>query len=226
MMPVRRTRQGNCLYKRIVSVRFCHELSGFAQLAPCGELPDNLSGWKTDLIDARELHHFVAQFPDDRKSRELVLQLLEHTPAPFSRKQFQPGHITFTGLVLHPFEDSFVLVYHRRLDRWLLPGGHVEEQDVKISDTARREVLEETGAQITSNNSPSLIGIDVHGIPPGRGEPFHLHHDLIFALQSTSADVAPTEEVRKVVWCSPNDWERFDLPDSIRSCARRAIQNR
>ncbi len=225
-MLVRMTRQGNCLYKRTVSVRFCHELSGFAQLDSCCELPDNLGGWATDLIVARQLCHFVAPFPDDSKSRELVLQLLEHTPAPFSREQFQPGHITCTGLVLHPFDDSFVLVYHRRLDRWLLPGGHVEEQDAEIWDTARREVLEETGARLAPQDSPILVGIDVHGIPPGRREPFHLHHDLIFALQSTSAEVAPTEEVRKVVWCSPNDWERFDLPDSIRSCARRALQIR
>lgn len=148
---------------------------------------------------------------------------MEHTPSPFARTQFLPGHITCTGLVLHPDRDAFVLVHHKRLDRWLLPGGHVEPEDIEIWDTARREVLEETGARLVSNGTPKMVGIDVHGIPPSRREPFHLHHDLIFALRAASSDVTPTEEVRQVVWCSPDEWERYDLPLSIRLSVRRAL---
>lgn len=179
------------------------------------------------MIDARELYDFVAAFPEDLKSQELVLQLLEHTPAPFSRAQFQPGHVTCTGLVLHPERDAFLLVHHRRLDRWLLPGGHVEPEDAEIWDTARREVIEETGAELVSDGPPKLIGLDVHGIPPRRREPFHLHHDLIFALRAASTRIAPTEEVRgevrHVVWCSVDDWDRYNLPHSIHASARRAL---
>src|SRR5690242_17595784 len=79
------------------------------------------------------------------KSRDLVLHILDHTPAPFSRDQFAPGHITCTGLVLAPGGDAILVVHHRRLDRWLLPGGHVEPEDITIADAARREVVEETG---------------------------------------------------------------------------------
>jgi len=175
------------------------------------------------LIDPRQLSSFVAVFPEDQKSRELVLQLLEHTPAPFSRTQFQPGHITCTGLVLHPAGDAFLLVHHRRLDRWLLPGGHVEPEDAEIWDTARREVREETGAQLIPDAAPRMTGIDVHGIPPRRKEPFHLHHDLIFRFQAASPQIEPTEEVRRAVWCSMDDWDRYDLPLSIRLSARRAF---
>jgi len=181
---------------------------------------------KPDLIEARQLSQFVAAFQNDAKSRGLVLQLLEHTPAPFSRAQFQPGHITCTGLVLHPAREAFLLVHHRRLDRWLLPGGHVEPEDAEIWSTARREVLEETGVQLVSHGPPRMIGIDVHGIPPGRGEPFHLHHDLIFALQAATAEVSLTEEVRQVVWCSMDDWDGYNLPLSIRLSARRALELR
>jgi 8-oxo-dGTP pyrophosphatase MutT (NUDIX family) len=128
--------------------------------------------------------------------------------------------------VLRPLQDAFLIVHHRRLNRWLLPGGHVEPEDAEIWDTARREVREETGARLKADPVPGLIGIDVHGIPPKRGEPFHLHHDLIFALQAESVDVAPTEEARKVAWCSPDEWDRYDLPLSIRLCARRAMSPR
>jgi 8-oxo-dGTP pyrophosphatase MutT (NUDIX family) len=177
------------------------------------------------LIDPLQLYNFVAAFPDDAKSREMVLQLLQHTPAPFSRDQFQPGHITCTGLVIHPEGEAILLVHHRRLDRWLLPGGHVELEDAEIWQTARREVLEETGARLISNGIPRLIGIDVHGIPPRKKEPFHLHHDLIFAFRAASAEVSPTEEVRRAAWCPVDEWDRYDLPLSIRLCARRGIDS-
>ena len=107
----------------------------------------------------------------DSKSRELILMLLECTADPFSRHQFTPGHITCTGLVLAPDGERILLIHHRRLDRWLLPGGHVEPEDAEIWDAARREVIEETGAQLLPDSTPPLAGLDVHGIPAGKVSP-------------------------------------------------------
>src|SRR5271166_2033146 len=168
----------------------------------------------------------IRHSPDvpDPKCRELILMLLECTPEPFSRYQFTPGHITGTGLVLAPDGERILLVHHRRLDRWLLPGGHVEPEDSEIWDAARREVIEETGAVLIPNGHPTLAGIDVHGIPPGRREPFHLHHDLIFGFRAADTALKPTEEVRQVVWCHLDDWNRYDLPMSIRLSFRRALR--
>lgn len=174
------------------------------------------------MIDARQVLELTVPFSEDEKSRELVLMLLEHTPSPFSREQFTPGHITCTGLVLHPSLDAFLVVHHHRLQRWLLPGGHVEGHDEQIWDTARREVTEETGAVLIEAPRPALIGIDVHGIPPGRREPFHLHHDLIFAFRAASDRIVPTEEARQVAWCSMAEADRYELPANVRRCASRA----
>ena len=154
------------------------------------------------------------------KSRELVLHLLAHTPAPFSRLQFAPGHITCTGLVLHPEGGAFLLIHHQRLDRWLLPGGHVEPEDVELWHAARREVEEETTVRVATLGAAPLVGIDVHGIPPhqGKAEPFNLHHDLIFAFRATSSRVEPTKEVRSALWHEDKDAARspLHLPESIR----------
>jgi 8-oxo-dGTP pyrophosphatase MutT (NUDIX family) len=181
------------------------------------------------VMDAQTVARLVEAFDDDgdasaMKSRELVLQLLEYTPAPFSRAQFIPGHITSTGLVLHPQHDVFLLVEHHKLNRWLLPGGHVEPEDSEIWDTARREVIEETGATLAPAAQPELVGIDVHGIPPSRRQPFHLHHDLIFAFRATSPELQVNGEVRAVEWCKAGDWERRDLPHSIRLSVLRALR--
>jgi 8-oxo-dGTP pyrophosphatase MutT (NUDIX family) len=157
------------------------------------------------------------------KSRELVLAMLAYSAAPFSRRQFNPGHVTCTGLVLSPAQDGVLLVLHRRLQRWLLPGGHVELEDATIGDAGRREVVEETGAILRIDPLPRLVGVDVHGIPPRKDEPFHLHHDLIFRFQAESLSFAPSEEVREVAWCAVGEFDRYQLPGSIRRSFTRAI---
>jgi 8-oxo-dGTP pyrophosphatase MutT (NUDIX family) len=157
------------------------------------------------------------------KSLELILLLLECSQEPFSRSQFAPGHITCTGLVLAPDGARLLLVHHRRLNRWLLPGGHVEPQDSDIWDAARREVIEETGAQLLPDAAPPLAGMDVHGIPSNSREPYHLHHDLLFAFRAASGDVLASPESRDVAWSTPAEFDRYDLPGNVRRAYRRIL---
>jgi 8-oxo-dGTP pyrophosphatase MutT (NUDIX family) len=152
------------------------------------------------------------------KSRDLILHLLQFTPAPFSRDQFVPGHITCSGLVL-ALDGDLLLVHHRRLDRWLQPGGHVEPEDVEIWDAASREVREETGVEIEP--AARLIGADVHGIPPAKGEPYHLHHDLLFAFTARSKECRVSHESRAVAWARPDELDRYAVPGNIRRAVLR-----
>ena len=164
--------------------------------------------------------------PEEEKSRELILALLELTEAPFSRDQFHPGHITCTAVVMHPNGYQFLLMHHHRHHRWLLPGGHVEKTDVTLSAAARREAIEETAVAIADAAPAILAGMDVHGIPARKGEPFHLHHDLIFVFSANSEEFALTAEAPQVAWCGMEEFERYQLPGSITRAARRALDNR
>jgi 8-oxo-dGTP pyrophosphatase MutT (NUDIX family) len=155
------------------------------------------------------------------KSLELILHLLEHSPHPFSRDQFTPGHITASGMVIAPDGERVLLVHHRRLDRWLLPGGHVEPADLTLPHAARREVIEETGALLDS--SAALAGADVHGIPAKGREPYHLHHDLLFRFQATSLQFQVSGESHAVAWCAPAEFDRYQIPDNVRRAWRRFL---
>jgi 8-oxo-dGTP pyrophosphatase MutT (NUDIX family) len=159
--------------------------------------------------------------PEEEKSRELILALLEYTEAPFSRDQFHPGHITCTALVVHPDGKRVLLVHHHRHRRWLLPGGHVEESDATLGDAARREAVEETAVRIAAGSVARLAGMDVHGIPARKGEPFHLHHDLIFALDAESSDIACTDEAPEVAWSGIDEVHRYGVPANIVAAVRR-----
>jgi len=153
----------------------------------------------------------------------LVLLLLECSPAPFSREHFTPGHITCTGLVFNPPGDRVLTVHHRRLNRWLLPGGHIEPGDTTIEAAARREVLEETGVQCVVESAPVLAGIDVHGIPSNGREPYHLHHDLLFYFHARTAEIQVSDESHAVVWRAVTELETCGIPSNVRlACGRAA----
>ncbi len=165
----------------------------------------------------------VEAFPlgEEDKSRELTLGLLRLTPDPLSRHQFTPGHLTCTGLVLHPGLQHFLLIHHRRLDRWLAPGGHVEPEDESPRAAAAREVLEETAVSVLPG-ATWVAGMDVHGIPAKGDEPYHLHHDLKFGFIAATAEVTVTAETRGVAWCAFDDVARYTIPPSIVRAAHRA----
>ena len=159
---------------------------------------------------------------EEEKSRELTLAMLEGTSAPFSRKQFQPGHITCSALVLHPEGNRVLLMHHHRHRRWLLPGGHVEEEDATLADAARRETLEETAVTTLPMNVGLLVGMDVHGIPARKDEPFHLHHDLIFLLRAQAPEFAVTDEAPRVAWSAMDELAQYAAPPNIVRAAGRA----
>ena len=159
------------------------------------------------------------------RSRRLTLDLLRHSRSAFDRTNYQPGHVTGSGLVISPIGNRVLLVFHGRLQLWLQPGGHVEADDLDVLATARREVQEETGVALLPVERPCLVGVDVHEIPAGRGEPPHLHHDLMFRLLAASDDLGVSPEARQVVWCRIDELERYQVDDVLLRSARRAVDD-
>jgi 8-oxo-dGTP pyrophosphatase MutT (NUDIX family) len=181
------------------------------------------------MIDSSAVAFLISCFhldPSDgscAKSVELILMLLAQSPQPFSRDQFTPGHITTSGMIVSPDGGRLLILHHSRLDRWLLPGGHVEPSDPSIEAASAREVLEETGVAVTGG---LLAGADVHGIPPKRKEPYHLHHDLLFSFRASTEALQVSDESHAVAWCSPAEFDRYAIPGNIRRAWLRVTQVR
>ena len=162
--------------------------------------------------------------PRHERGRELTLELLRRSSDPFDRVDYEPGHITASAVVFSPDRAQVLLVFHNRLQLWLQPGGHVERSDPDVLATAHREVGEETGAALYPPNDPHLVGVDVHEIPPARGEPRHLHHDLVFRLVARSEKVQVSSESRSVVWCPVQDLSDYQADDALRGVVDRALR--
>ncbi len=158
------------------------------------------------------------------QSLERTRTLLEQSRAPFSRFNFDPGHVTASGVVLAPERDRVLLAFHRRLRRWLQPGGHVEPHDRNLEATARREVLEETGVELDPYITPVLIGVDVHRIPAKSDEPPHFHHDLVFRFVASGDGAIDPEWGRDVQWYALDGLDQCDADLALRRSVERAMR--
>src|SRR5689334_13936994 len=105
----------------------------------------------------------------------------------------------FTVAVFVVHEGAVLLHWHRKLARWLPPGGHIEPDELP-DEAAIRETLEETGLHVELlegthlpgvTDVPALaegprrlaqpLGIQLEDIPSLR--PDHQHIDLIYLAQ-------------------------------------------
>ncbi len=148
----------------------------------------------------RRLDSYLPTDEGERDSLARVRDLLRRARDPFTRNE--TDHVTASAVVARPDGSAFLLVHHRRLDRWLQPGGHVEPDDESTLATALREAREETG--IASFETPldeRVFDLDVHPIPALRDRPAHIHYDLRY-LATTLSDSAPSasDEVFGARW--------------------------
>jgi 8-oxo-dGTP pyrophosphatase MutT (NUDIX family) len=141
-----------------------------------------------------------AHVPADEREAEAkrrVLEALRDLDRPFD-KTAGPVHVTGSAIVVGP--RGTVLHVHKRLERWLQPGGHLDPGEGPW-DAARREAQEETGLPVSHPaDGPRLIHVDVH--PAALG---HTHHDLRYLLLAPDEDPAPApDESPAARWFS---WE-------------------
>ena len=151
----------------------------------------------------------AAYAPGDAGEEIAAFRSVLLTPAPFSRHQFEPGHFTASGLVLSSDGSSILLIHHRRLGRWMQPGGHIDATDPDPRAAARREIAEETGVVDLVDLGSGLFAIADHPIPARRDEPAHRHFDLRFAFVARSDGLTPSGEVIAAAWV------RLDAVDDI-----------
>jgi len=140
---------------------------------------------------------------DDKEAADLALMQAQRAllPEPFSRSQ--PG-AHFTGSAVVTDGRRVALVHHRKLGRWLQPGGHAEPVDGEdLLATALREASEETGCPVVPHPAaPRPLDVDVHPIPSRGTEPAHLHLDVRFLVLTDRPEALreDPEESRAVQW--------------------------
>lgn len=151
---------------------------------------------------AARLRELTGLEPAGRRHRDAALDALASLPRPLSADA-DPTHVTASAVVVG---DAGVLLHrHKRLQRWLQPGGHIDPGE-EPADAARRETLEETGLAATHPGSePVLLDADVHRLPaPCRPWDAQaagcVHVDMRYLLRAAGEPAPARGESPRVAW--------------------------
>jgi 8-oxo-dGTP pyrophosphatase MutT (NUDIX family) len=131
-----------------------------------------------------------------------------------------------TTFVVH--QHKTLLLLHRKLNKWLPPGGHIDPHELP-DVAALREVEEETGLKVALLDAGEPLG------PVRRlAQPLcilletigddHEHIDLIYAARVVGGDVLnAAREGQDWRWYSVDELDGSEVAADVRELARRAI---
>ena len=145
--------------------------------------------------------------------------------------------IDFTVAIFVVHDGKILLIHHRKLDKWLPLGGHIE-LDEDPEQAALREAKEESGLDVelfgerpptTSPGTRALVAprfLDIHRI-----NDTHEHIGMIYWARPQGGGDAPvaelaTEEHHDIRWCSASELDKLEPPmsDAVKWYCRKALE--
>lgn len=172
------------------------------------------------------LHRYAAAWPGERDRVARFLEFVAAHPDCLLRSCV-PGHITASAWILSADGRRCLLTHHRKLDRWLQLGGHVDGEN-HVERGALREAEEESGmtdftlVQWADGLVP--LDLDAHPIPARRDEPRHDHWDVRFLLQAQAGQpLRISSESKDLRWCSAAELFACTQEESVLRLHRKAV---
>lgn len=151
-------------------------------------------------------------------------------------------HFTASAFVVDS-QGRTLLLWHKRLRRWMPPGGHVDADELP-EETARRECKEETGldvdiigeeqADVFAKNpeegrmlkKPIALLLEQIPASPERSEPAHQHMDFVYLarpLDEAQVLCLQKEEGDRLCWFTAEEIAALDPATEIFANVKRYI---
>ncbi|HLC76202.1 MAG TPA: NUDIX domain-containing protein [Candidatus Peribacterales bacterium] len=138
-------------------------------------------------------------------------------------------HFTATAFIIDS-QSRTLLLWHKRLARWMPPGGHIDPDETP-EDAAKRECKEETGLDIEiigdeyedlfqlnpqegkMLKKPIAMLLENISASEERGEPAHEHMDFLYhakLIDESQAVTLSENEGREIRWFTRTEVEALD----------------
>lgn len=144
-----------------------------------------------------------------------------HTHANAFERGNRVGHFTGSAWLVSADGARVLLMHHRKLDRWLQPGGHADG-DADLARVALREATEETGLTDLRIEG-DVFDLDRHRIPERAHEPAHWHYDVRHVVRAgTNESYVVNAESHALAWRPVSEVAKDESLDlSLRRMARK-----
>lgn len=169
---------------------------------------------------------------NEQAMTQATIDFVEQHPDCFERSLLM-GHITGSAWIVgrdpgNPDWQQTLLIHHRKLDRWLQPGGHADG-DPDVAAVALREAQEETGLTTLKLITPAgdssgseinptapIFDVDIHPIPARNEVPAHMHYDIRFLVEADPTEpLGFSDEIKDIRWFPMDDAARQTDSESI-----------
>ncbi|MDR2877427.1 MAG: NUDIX hydrolase [Chromatiales bacterium] len=178
------------------------------------------------MLVHQDLLAYQRRWPDEAETVNSFLAMLDDPQNPFVRERLA-GHFTGSAWVVSADDHRALLTHHRKLNRWLQPGGHADG-DSDLARVALREAEEETGLPDLRLKDGEIFDLDRHWIPE-RGEVRgHWHYDVRYVVRAGSNErYVVSEESHNLAWQQIDGLLHDEGSDaSIRRMAGKWLQQR
>lgn len=145
---------------------------------------------------------------------------------------------TATGYIVTDDRKKMLLIYHKKLQKWLPPGGHLEKNELPHY-CVLREVFEETGikAEIirfdpdinlfsdTDKQLPAPYCILHELIPASSKDEEHMHIDLIYILRADQQDTSlQLAEISEAKWLTLKEILEYEAFPAVKLIAQQVLK--
>ncbi len=171
----------------------------------------------------QQIKKYQIIFSEEQKIYDQFLEFIQNNPLCFERS-LKAGHVTGSAFILNNSKTAILLTHHRKLNKWIQLGGHVDGES-DILKSSLREAYEESGLKKIEPVSPDIFDLDIHEIPAYEQEPAHFHYDVRYAFQTVGDDtfrVSP--ESKALAWVPLEQIVKMNLEESVlRMCRKWTI---
>ena len=173
------------------------------------------------------LDDYRARHPGDGELVAAFGAFLASHAAVFERGHLL-GHFTGSAWLVSADGARVLLMHHRKLDRWLQPGGHADPGEARGEEVALREAAEETGIAglALHPKAPAPFDVDVHAIPARKDEPAHEHLDVRYLFIAPEGALATVDaaEAHAFAWVPLDEVTTGRSDASVARAARKIRQ--
>lgn len=169
----------------------------------------------------KELREYAQRYPAEQAVVDQFIALIESQPQPGDR-QLLPAHMTAGAWIRSYDEQQVLLMQHKKLNKWIQLGGHLEAWESPLQ-AAWREAKEESGLQSLRLVHEQPLDLAIHDFPATPELPAHRHYDIRYLMEADGQEtLRPDAESKALAWIEVDQLRAYTQEESVLRMAEKA----